>query len=278
MVVPVDGYVSYDPWLDWLIDPSVPSAQPVTPPVLPSITTRGVTDPTFWNPPEDLPWQALSPTYQEPLTPAGEPAAWHEPIVPTSAPWGAPPEGKRWSVQYYTSALGTEVWDWVLVDIDTPSRPAVSGAPAPWTQPPGGPEGTVSELLGPLAWWKAEALPPLLRNWGQWLRELVEINATTSPIVNPFEFDEAAEVAIDEPISPTLPKMRTARQTITEVQQLLGVQFAEGATPTEKWQEFLNKLPTASLQAQQLLASMRYDAKRGWYTVDTPQLVHPAYT
>jgi len=59
----------------------------------------------------------------------------------------------------------------------------------------------------------------------------------------------------------------------------LGLEFPEGITDKDRWQAFINAIPLASLEAQQLLASLRYDgASNRWYIVDVPQLVNPQYT
>jgi len=139
------------------------------------------------------------------------------------------------------------------------------------------------EPLGELSWWGPEQVPPLLRNWATWLRELVEINALTNPVPIPFSIAGQETTAPAGPVEPaaeatlTPSGYRTPKETIGEVQKLLGLQFTEGTSPTETWQQFINAIPQASLEVQQRLSGLRYDANRGWYTADVNQLVNPAY-
>lgn len=128
----------------------------------------------------------------------------------------------------------------------------------------------------------------------------MEINAATSPVPNPFIWDEAAEAAaVEEPdalaqrrgeaavdvteeagvVSPiTVANLQSPQETLREVQRMLNIEVTPEMDLTTQWQTFINALPSASLPAQQLLTSLRYDPNRGWWTASVPQLVHPAYT
>ena len=143
------------------------------------------------------------------------------------------------------------------------------------------------------------------------MKELVEANRLTRPIPNPFVFDAeaeaaAAEIGAGEAVTPTpLPGMpplatpgagaevpdmgqpgagyvtpgyRTSREVIQRISELLGLQFASGATETDMWQQVINRIPQAGFEAQQLIASLRFDPESStWHTVDIGQLVNPAY-
>jgi len=143
------------------------------------------------------------------------------------------------------------------------------------------PEEDIPEPLGELAWWGPSGAPPMLRPWSTWLQEMVEANRLT-PVAFPFDIDEAAEAAEAQELEETgavypMEGYTSTRGVLERIQGLLGLEYGEEATPTEKWQEFINVLPQADFEAQQLLASLRYEPDREWYTVDIGQLVNPRY-
>lgn len=295
----------------------------------------------------------------------------YEGIEPTRDPYGRPvdlpgpgpteaaPPGKQWAVRYYESPTGGGTWGWTLVDEGESSRAAVPGTSSGGGSGGGGGGGgggrgttpaseqPLVEPLGELAWWGPDEVPPLLRSWATWLRELVEINALTSPVPNPFTYDEEAEAAAiiatgkkgkvkvqegetlqdiaaqygltleqllaanpgldpnsvvpgqkivvpnkkgyKEGAEPPVPEVgetpairragyRTTPEILEQLQGMLGVEYEPGEDATSRWQKFINAIPRASLEAQQLLTSLRFDPKRGWYTTSTRQLVNPKYT
>lgn len=143
------------------------------------------------------------------------------------------------------------------------------------------PDVEVPEPLGELSWWGPSGAPPMLRPWATWLQEMVEANRLT-PVAFPFDLDEAAEAAEAQELEETgavypMEGYTSTRGVLERVQGLLGLEYGEEATPTEKWQSFINVLPQADFEAQQLLASLRYEPDREWYTVDIGQLVNPRY-
>ena len=311
----------YEPYLDLLIHPPQPTG-PVTPPILPTIDTRSPwliglppipTAPSVPTTPMQ-PGPMISPALSSggapsvPRVPTPYVPARPEQVIPdypyeyeglpgeVSMPGPGPtspaPRGKQWAVRWFESPTGGGNWGWVLVDAGTPSRQAQPVAPVP--PPPGGGGGggggvtptpaPAVEPLGELSWWGPEQVPPLLRNWATWLRELVEINALTNPVPIPFSMAEKEGAGITtgpieqvttETLTPT--GYHTPKETINEIQTMLGLQFTEGTSPTEMWQAFISKIPQASLEVQQRLSGLRYDANRGWYIADVNQLVNPAY-
>ncbi|KKM99856.1 hypothetical protein LCGC14_1143670, partial [marine sediment metagenome] len=134
------------------------------------------------------------------------------------------PEGMDWVIRETPS--GEETWALVpegessrpsarrggditspaaLVRSDGSSTPGGSGDPGGGGYYPsgyGGAAGGVAEeapeTLGELTWWGPDAVTPLLKGWGKWLRELVEINAESRPVPYLFDFepeiDESAEL------------------------------------------------------------------------------------
>ena len=143
------------------------------------------------------------------------------------------------------------------------------------------PDVEVPEPLGELSWWGPSGAPPMLRPWSTWLQEMVEANRLT-PVAFPFDIDEAAETAEAQELEETegifpVEGYTSTRGVLERIQGLLGLEYGEEATPTEKWQAFINVLPEADFEAQQLLASLRYEPDREWYTVDIGQLVNPRY-
>jgi len=142
-------------------------------------------------------------------------------------------------------------------------------------------EEDIPEPLGELSWWGPSGAPPMLRPWSTWLQEMVEANRLT-PVAFPFDIDEAAEAAETqelEEIGGVYPMegYTSTRGVLDRIQGLLGLEYGEEATPTDKWQAFINVLPQADFEAQQLLASLRYTPEREWFTVDVGQLVNPRY-
>ena len=143
--------------------------------------------------------------------------------------------------------------------------------------------GAVPDMLGELAWWaNADTLQPLLRGWGGWLKELIEQNRLTQSIPNPFATipeAEAAGVEVAEATAPAAAGYQTSRGVVDRLKTLLGVQFEEGETSTSQWQKVINAIPKADFEAQQLLASLRFDPTGNqWYSVDIGALVNPKYT
>ena len=287
----------YEPYLDLLIHPPQPTG-PVTPPILPTIDTRspwliGLPPiPTAPSVPQvPTPYVPARPEQVIPDYPYEYEGLPGEVSMPGPGPTSPAPRGKQWAVRWFESSTGGGNWGWVLVDAGTPSRQAQPVAPVP--PPPGGGGGggggvtptpaPAVEPLGELSWWGPEQVPPLLRNWATWLRELVEINALTNPVPIPFSIAGQEATAPAGPVEPaaeatlTPSGYRTPKETLAEVQGMLGLQFTEGASPTEMWQAFISKIPQASLEVQQRLSGLRYDANRGWYTADVNQLVNPAY-
>ena len=143
------------------------------------------------------------------------------------------------------------------------------------------PEEDIPEPLGELSWWGPSGAPPMLRPWSVWLQEMVEANRLT-PVAFPFDLDEAAEAAETQELEETqavypVEGYTSTRGVLERIQGLLGLEYGEEATPTEKWQSFINVLPEADFEAQQLIASLRYVPEQGWHTVDIGQLVNPRY-
>lgn len=140
----------------------------------------------------------------------------------------------------------------------------------------------VPELLGELAWWEnADSIQPLLRGWASWLKESVEANRNIKAIANPFSFEPGAEAAagVVERAEPPMPGFKTTSDMLGQLQKQLGLEFEEADTATTKWQKFINAIPKAGFESQQLLASLRYDANAdSWYSVDIGQLVNPRHT
>ena len=140
------------------------------------------------------------------------------------------------------------------------------------------PDVEVPEPLGELAWWGPSGAPPILRPWASWFQELVEMNRLT-PIAFPFDTNEAAEAAEGVEAGGQFPieGYTSTRGVLDRLQGLLGLEYEEEADPTEKWQSFINVIPSADFEAQQLLASLRYSPDQNWYTVDIGQLINPRY-
>ncbi len=288
-----------------------------------------------------------------------------------------------------------------LVRSDGSSTPGGSGAPGGGGgyYPSGyggyggttaGGEAEVPETLGELTWWGPDAVTPLLKGWGKWLRELVEINAESRPVPYLFDFepevDESAELRTvlenlegllgkpggtaevpafsdftaggKESLSPrmravlrelsdrrqrggstlgyieqlidesrgegedarpweellrmaqsgeggesaldqllaqyssvaeewddTVPQLKTPQPGVGSVsgilkrlQRMLGVETADDASQTEKWQQLINKIPGASFEAQQLMHSLTFDQSGKWMTQSSSMLPNPAFT
>jgi len=294
--------------------------------------------------------------------------------LPGPGPTESAPEGMEWAVQYYQSPTGGGTWGWTLVEegaaVDGVAPGSTVSPQAPSGGGPGGggggdgggggggagggkaPGEAGVEPLGELSWWGADQVPPLLRNWAGWLRELVEINALTSPVPNPFaltdaeaeaaateleggttmpagkkgkvqvqegetlasiaaqygltleqllaanpEISDPSQVVVGQKIvvpnkkdrgavaataSPSSTAQRLAGYKTTPeiaetLRDLMGIQLEKGQTPTQQWQTVINAIPNAPLRAQQLLSSLQFDAKRGWYTASSRQIVNPAY-
>ena len=147
----------------------------------------------------------------------------------------------------------------------------------------GGTVEVVPDMLGELSWWaNADVLQPLLRGWGGWLKELVEQNRLTQTIPNPFAFDPEAEAAgaeVTEVGAPAAAGYQSSRGVMDRLKTLLGVEFEAEETATSQWQKVINAIPKADFEAQQLLASLRFDPTGNqWYSVDIGALVNPKYT
>lgn len=203
-----------------------------------------------------------------------------------------------------------------------------------------------------LQWWPTKTnLQPFMREWGGWLRELVEGNPMQE-VPFPFQFgvdeiegdeeestDEGEEdtptegthvvvpgdtmsnianrngVPLSELIEanpqiqnpnliypgqeiiipgvatepgeeeeeedttePSVPGYSSTEQILREIRERLGLSFSEEATIQEKWQTFVNTIPSADLQTQQLITSLAIDPEtEQWYTRDVAQLVNPKY-
>ena len=237
-----------------------------------------------------------------------DPHDWWSPRQdPTEAP-GTPPDGYQWvpSESRYPTGEAHFFWSLEPVQGGTGQPPAAQvpreteGTTGGGGGGGGGPTTPPVEMLGELAWWpNADTLQPLLRAWGGWLRELVEENRLVRAVPNPFMFDAEAEAAAaavgegaqwaqredagDRPKQeanlPPLPGYRTTTDVMKRIKELLGVEFAAGETQTSQWQKVINAIPQADFEAQQLLASLRFNPSTDqWYTVDIGQLVNPRYT
>jgi len=127
----------------------------------------------------------------------------------------------------------------------------------------------------------AEALPANLRGWGSWLREMVEQNKGIN-ISNPFyRTGKAGQEAITDVADNGKPLAgyNSSNDVLGQLRALLGIQAAAGDNNTTVWQKIINALPSASLEAQQLINSLRYDSNTNqWYSIDTTQLANPSYT
>ena len=170
---------------------------------------------------------------------------------------GRPPNMDEWTYHYY----------------ETHGFPGGGGAAGSAATP---------ETLGNLSWWaSAEALPANLRGWGSWLREMVEQNKGIN-ISNPFyRTGKAGQEAITDVADRGKPLAGygSSNDVLGQLRALLGIQAAAGDNNTTVWQKIINALPSASLEAQQLINSLRYDSNTNqWYSIDTTQLVNPSYT
>ncbi len=329
------------------------------------------------------------------------------------AGFGTAPEGMDWAIRETPSGEQT----WALVPEGESSRPSArpgalvrsdgSSTPGGSGDPGGGGgyypsgyggyggataggEADVPETLGELTWWGPDAVTPLLKGWGKWLRELVEINAESRPVPYLFDFepevDESAELRTvledlegvlgkpggtagvpafadftaggKESLSPrmravlrelsdrkqrggstlgyieqlidesrgegedarpweellrmaqsgeggesaldqllaqyfsvaeewddTVPQLKTPQPGVGSVsgilkrlQRMLGVETADDASQTEKWQQLINKIPGASFEAQQLMHSLTFDQSGKWMTQSSSMLPNPAFT
>ena len=98
-------------------------------------------------------------------------------------------------------------------------------------------------------------------------------------IVVPNKKDRGAVAATASPSSTAqrLAGYKTTPEIAETLRDLMGIQLEKGQTPTQQWQTVINAIPNAPLRAQQLLSSLQFDAKRGWYTASSRQIVNPAY-
>jgi hypothetical protein len=122
-----------------------------------------------------------------------------------------------------------------------------------------------------------------LAPWASYLREMLQLNKR-NPLPLPWEMNEEEELAELEAIEDeeartnALAAYQTNAQYLRRAEETLGLEFDEEMSATERWQEFLNKIPQADFQSQQMLSALRFDAKSGrWYTADIGQLQNPEY-
>jgi hypothetical protein len=240
-----------------------------------------------------------------PPEPAGSPHYWwserHDPTKPPSQPI---PAGYHWEPSEKTMQDGSKTFFWALVSDDTGAEAPAAYDTGYGYGETGGEEGGYGyedygpyydyggggggsavpevEPLGELSWWSSsDVIQPLLRNWAIWLQELVEANRLMNPIPNPFSFDEEA-AKLAEKAEPSavsaVPTATSSEDILRRLKELLQLDFSKGETKTQQWQKVIDKIPSAGLEAQQLLTSLRFDPDAGrWYTAPSPQIVNPAY-
>ena len=147
----------------------------------------------------------------------------------------------------------------------------------------------VPEPMGELAWWGPDALPPLLRQWGSWLQELVAANAGTKPIPFPLQQDPEALAAEQEMLKEgqkttgaPAPGLGAGGMTYSQViQQLnnsLGLAYGDDESDTSKWQRLVSSLPNSDFETQQMVAGLRFNQSGQWYHQNVGQMLNPRYT
>ena len=197
-----------------------------------------------------------------------------------------PRTGYRWVVKTtYINGVMAPYWTEERISWGNPqtaSTPDSSGGYGGGGGSSGGGDGEdEAEMLGELAWWEnADSIQPLLRGWASWLKELVESNRPSLAIPNPLWFDPEAEEAAEgiEQGTP-MPGYKSSMDVLNALKEKLGLSFEEGESATSRWQKFINAIPQADFESQQLLASLRFDPNNArWYSVDIGQLVNPKYT
>jgi len=155
--------------------------------------------------------------------------------------YGRPPTENDWRAHWYASR-------------GTPP-PSVSNQPS---------EQTVGEILGVEFPQQAAQLPTYLRDWVRYLEETVQ-NAEVKP-TNPL----ATKVEAGQEATPFQQfQQETARQLGLDSAGLTETDWTQG------WQKFIDALMKAPFSAQQRLASLRWDTKKGWYRTQVPMLANP---
>lgn len=314
--MPAYGFEEYGAWVDWW--PTPPEPAPIAtvtptptpgeisglPAFVPPSAPRlgGVQEGAgqFYMPAEphaDAPWFGLGGgdpgyRYEEPgMQPRPTPTTpWHylspEQATPTyryeeagPAPGERAPEGYEWRVRWFpnpaASAGGS--WGWGLHPIAQAAGPTTMAAPGGGA-PGGRGGGETPEPLGELAWWGPDQVAPMLRPWANWLQELVSQN----PMFGITNFLTAPEIEGDaEMPGAGAPGTMRFSQTVARLQEMLGLDFGEEATETEKWQGVINAIGQVGpedIETQQLLSSLRFNPQTSsWYAAQVPQLQHPAY-
>ena len=74
------------------------------------------------------------------------------------------------------------------------------------------------------------------------------------------------------------PGVGSVSGVLNRLQGMLGVDWGEDASQTEKWQQLINKIPGASFEAQQLMHSLTFDQSGKWMTQSSSMLPNPAFT
>jgi len=141
-------------------------------------------------------------------------------------------------------------------------------------------ETPVPDPLGELNWWGPDALLPMVRPWGTWLRDLIQKNKQFA--IPTFwtehelpEGESPLEVA-ETRVSGT----RTDRQFFNSLMSRLGLEFTDDESETQRWQRTIDALltiPANDITTQQMLSSLRYDPTNGWYTADLPMIQNTMY-
>ncbi len=125
-----------------------------------------------------------------------------------------------------------------------------------------------------------DTLSAIAAKYGTTVTELLSLNPT---ITNPNLISVGQAITLPGTTEVTTPTeadtgMVSTLDVVKRLKDLLGVTFTEEDTDTTRWQKFINAVPKANLEAQQLLASLQYDSDSGqWYTTDIKQLVNPKY-
>jgi len=171
-----------------------------------------------------------------------------------------------------------------------PRMPGV-GPTAPIPGP--GPRPTTGEPPEPMPefeWWQPSGVTPYLQPWASYVRELLSGPSAMGMIPGIFPQEEEREAY-------AIPPERWAEgetpwyegegylEAMDRLFESLKFKIPKdewlAQSAAKRWQSIITKvsaLPAENVEAIQTLSQLRYDAGRGWYSIDIPQIQHPEYT